>query len=505
MKKKRTLAAILAALMLASSLTACANANDPEQSGEGQTYWSANEDETALTDNLPDDLYYDDDEVTIISRYKEGWTSGEIAVEGLKGEPVNDAVFERNKAVEERLGIKIISIEDNTDSHSAVVAKVANSVKGGNKDYDIMAAPCYTTLPETLSGTFINLRSDACEYLELDQPWWTQGFHEAVEYQGAQYATLGSMVLSMYRFGFVTVFNKNIFQNIEQPLLYEYVQNGTWTLDKQAQLVPLFHKDDGNGKQDPTGDVYGFVSDSYTNIDAYWSACQLNIVKKDGDGNLQLVLDMERLHGTVEKIIHLFYNTDNATYDVPATEDDAIWLTIRQIFADGYAAMASFRFLEMENSVMRNMEQEYGVVPMPKYDVNQDGYYTLLHDQFTVIAIPATVTGDRLTQMSAVLEAMGSASYKIVRPVYYEENLRTKIAQDPTASEMMDIITDNVYIDAGILYISSLGSYHHALRSVVKSRTNNSVSLFKSKNMACERMLDQLAKKLDKLVAREKN
>ena len=502
MQKKRTLAAILAALMLAGSLTACANGDTTVDTDE-QTGSAETETASLISDALPEDLYYDDDEVTIISRYKEGWTDCEIAVEGLKGEPVNDAVFERNKAVEERLGIKINSIEDNTDSHSAVVSKVSIAVKGGNNDYDIMAAPCYTTLPETLTGTFVNLRSDDCEYLDLEQPWWTQGFHEAVEYHGVQYATLGSMVLSMYRFGFVTVFNKNLFNDVEQPYLYEHVENGTWTLDKQAQIAPLFYKDDGNGKQDLTGDVYGFVSDSYTNIDAYWSACQLDIVKKDEDGDLKLVLDMERLHGTVEKIINLFYNTNLATYDVPASEDDAIWRSIRQIFADGYAAMASFRFLEMENSVMRNMAQEYGVVPMPKYDVNQDDYYTLLHDQFTVIAIPATVTGDRLTEISAVLEAMSSASYNIVKPVYYEENLRTKIAQDPVAADMMDIITDNVYIDAGILYISSLGSYHHSLRSVVKSRTNNSVSLFKSKNLACQRMLDQLSTKLDKLVARE--
>ena len=502
MKFKRILSALLAALMLTSTLAACASG---DQTTDTEDLSGPEETETGslISDALPEDLYYNDDEVTIISRHKEGWTDSEISVEGLKGEPVNDAVFERNKAVEERLGIKIINVEESADGISATVNRVSVAVKGGNKDFDIMAAPCFPTLSESLNGTFMNLRGSECEYLDLSQPWWTQGFHEAVEYDGAQFAILGSMVLSMYRFGFITVFNKSIFTDASQPFLYEHVLNGTWTLDKQASLVPLFYKDDGNGIQDPTGDLYGFVSDTYTNIDAYWSACQLDIVKKDEDGSLKLVLDMERLHGTAEKLIKLFFNTNGGTYDVPFSEDDSIWREIRQIFADGYAAMASFRFLEMENSVMRSMEQEYGVVPMPKYDQNQDGYYTLLHDQFTVLAVPSTVTGERLTQMSAVLEAMSSASYNIVKPVYYEDTLRTKIAQDPVAAEMMDIITDNVYIDAGILYISNLGSYHHSLRSVVKSRTNNAVSLFKAKNKACERSLEQLSTKLDKLVARQ--
>ena len=488
MKTKRILAALLAAIMLTGSLAACADGD-----GDGETTANPNlpaESETAslISDDLPEDLNYQDDEVTIISRYKEGWTDSEISVEGVTGEPVNDAVFERNKAVEERLGIKIINVQDNTDSAGAVVSKVSVAVKGGTKDYDIMAAACYTTLPETLSGTFINLRREECEYLDLDQAWWIQGFNEAVEYQGVQYAILGSMVLSMYRFGFVTVFNKSIFTNASQPFLYDYVKNGTWTLDKQAELIPLLHKDDG------------FVSSTYTNIDGYWSACKLDIVKKDEDGNLKMVLDMDRLHGVTEKVLHIFHNTGHAIYKVPGTEDDFIWTTIRQMFADGEAAMASFRVLEMENEVMRGMEQEYGVVPLPKYDETQESYHTLLHDQFTVIAIPSTVTGKRLTEMSAVLEALSSASYSIVKPVYYEDTLRTKIAQDPTAADMMDLITDNVYIDAGILYTGSLGDYHHSLREVIASRSNNAVSLYKARNLACSRSIQQLAGKLDKLL-----
>ena len=500
MKTKRILAALLAAIMLAGSLAACAGGD-----GDGETTADPNapaQTETAplISDDLPEDLDYEGDEITIISRDKKGWTDLEIAVEGLTGEPVNDAIFERNKAVEERLGIKIINYADNTDSIDAVVRKVATAVKGGSKDYDIMAAACCATLPESLGGTFNNLRSEDCEYLDLNRAWWTQGFNEAVEYRGAQYAILGSVVLSMYRFGFVTVFNKAIFTDAGQPYLYDYVKNGTWTLDKQAELAPIFYKDDGNGKQDTTGDRYGFVSSTYTNIDGYWSACKLYIVKKDEDGNLTLVTDMDRLHGTADKLIHLFHNTNGATYKVPGTSDDFIWNTIRQMFADGEAAMASFRVLEMENEVMRGMEQEYGVVPLPKYDETQESYHTLLHDQFTVIAIPSTVTGDRLTEMSAVLEAMSSASYSIVKPVYYEDTLRTKIAQDPTAADMMDLITDNVYIDAGILYTGSLGDYHHSLREVIASRSNNAVSLYKARNLACSRSIQQLAGKLDKLL-----
>ena len=501
MKKTRILAAILAGLMLMSSLASCGTGESSTDETGNNYIPSVTEDETALQDNLPDDLDYEDDEVTIISRYVEGWTSAEIGVEGLTSEPVNDAVFERNKAVEERLGVKIISVEDGTSGASAVVNKVAISVKGGTNDYDAMAAPCYTTLPETLNGTFVNLRKTL--YLDFDKPWWTQGFHDAVEYKGAQYAIIGSMLLSMYRFGFVTVFNKDMFEDASQPMLYEYVENGTWTLDKQIELVPLFYEDNGDGIRDKKGDTYGFISSNYTSIDPYWSACDVDIITKDGDGDYRYTLDIERLHGVADKVLRLFYETGGGTMNFSFLENDAEQALIRDYFVDGFAAMATLRLLELENSSMRNMEQEYGVVPIPKYDKDQQTHKTLLHDQFTVVCIPVTVQGDQLDQVSAVLEALSSTSYRIVKPVYYEATLRTKLAQDPQSSEMMDIITDNVYIDAGVIYYSALNGFHHTLRSVIKSGNNGVVSIFKSKQKATERSLATIVSKLEKVAAKQ--
>ena len=159
--------------------------------------------------------------------------------------------------------------------------------------------------------------------------------------------------------------------------------------------------------------------------------------------------------------------------------------------------MATLRIMALENSAMRQMEQEYGVIPMPKYDAQQNGYNTLLHDQFTIVAIPTTVTGERLDMMGAVLEAMGSASYKIVKPVYYEETLRTKIASDPQSALMLDIITEGIYIDLGIIYVDC--GVHAGLRSMIGDKQNNTSSRFKSIIKATGTKLKRMKNKLDDL------
>ncbi len=503
MKKTRLLCTLLAFLMLLGSLVACATGEDDPSgtTAAADTVVTEPESETAITDDLPDDLDYNEDEVVIISRYREGWSSGEIAVEKLNSDLVNDAVFERNRFVEDRLNVKITSIEEHNDDPNVVVNKVATAVKGGSHEYDMMAAACYTALNESLSGTFRDLRQT--DYLDFEKPWWSQGYNEVVEYQGAQYAVTGSMLLSMYRFSFVTVFNKDLFIDASVPFLYEDVKNGSWTLDRQIELVPVFHRDNGNGEQDEEGDIYGLVSNSYISVDPYWSACMVNILEKNGDGEYEMTFDSGKLHGVAEKVLRLFYETDDAAYIYPPASLDSEQVFIRDMFANGYAAMATVRLLELESGVVRNMVDKFGVVPMPKYDTAQADYRTLMHDQFTVMTIPTTIQDDRLHEMSAVLEALGSISYTTVKPAYYETTLRTKIAQDLESAEMLDLVIDRIYIDAGILYTSALSTFHDKFRGIIGAKKNTVVSDYKGVARSAERALGRMIDKLDKIASAE--
>ena len=498
MKLTRILSVVMALLMLAACFTACGTpTDDPAQTTPKNTASDVTEIETELTDWLPDDLNYEGDKIIILSRYREGWTSGEIAVKELISEPVNDAVYERNKAVEERLGVEIVSIEEHDDDPRVVVNKVANAVQAGTHEYDVMAAACYAAVSQALNGTFADLRGT--EYLDFDKPWWSEGFNEVIEYGGAQYAVTGDVVLSLYRFAFVTIFNKNIFTDANQTFLYEYVENGTWTLDKQIELVPLFHKDNGNSLQDKEGDVYGLVSNDYISVDPYWSSCMVDIIKKNGDGEYEMVFKTDKLHSVCEKALMLFYGCGDATYNFKHEGMDDEQAYIRDMFADSYAAMATVRIMELEAGSIRNMEDEFGVVPMPKFDEIQKEYRTLLHDQFTVLCVPNTVTGERLDEISAVMEAMASMSYKTVRPAYYETTLRTKIAQDPQSAEMFDLIVDNVYIDAGIIYTNALSSFHDKFRVIMGTGKNTVASDYARLDKLMDKALSRMMAKLDKI------
>ena len=119
MNLTRILSLLLATVMLLGVFCACGESTvEPDVTASDTTPTdTAPESEavTELTDNLPDDLDYGEDEIVILSRYREGWTSGEISVPELKSEPVNDSVFERNKAVEKSTKSAVKAINGKLD------------------------------------------------------------------------------------------------------------------------------------------------------------------------------------------------------------------------------------------------------------------------------------------------------------------------------------------------------------------------------------------------------
>ena len=495
MNFKRTLSAILAGFLLAGSLSACATGDDtPEDTkSTAQTTAPVEEGETELSDNLPDDLNFGGEEIVFISRDRDGWYDREIWVEGVNGEPINDAVYERNKLVEQRLNVKITDIPDKDEPCS----EVEIAVNAGTHEYDVMAAACFVTLGQTPRGIYANLRDTA--YIDFDKPWWSEGLNDATHYKGTQYVLTGSMLLSIYRFAYATVFNQKLFDDAGQKYLYEYVDNGTWTLDKQISLTPIFHRDNGNSIQDKDGDVFGFISTQHISVDPYWASCEVDILSRDEDGDFAIVFDSGKLHDVAEKVLGLYYGTDNSAYILSTYGSDEHMDGCCDMFAEGKGAMATIRVMGLERESVRSMKDKFGIVPMPKYDETQKEYHTMLHDRFTVIAIPTTAQGDRLDMLSAVLEALSSTGYQIVKPVYYEETLRTKIAQDPQSSIMLDLIINSLTTDSGIFYTDALQGFQNPFRDIILSQQNTVVSKYKAQEAILKNRLKTMMKQLDKL------
>ena len=491
---KKLLAMLFVLATVLALFAGCVDANPPE---EGTTEKTEETTQKLYLDNLPEDLKYDDKEVVILNRSMQGWTNDEIAVPEQNSEPVNDAMFDRNLVIYERLGVNIVSapIED-PDQHKPI-EEIKRVIKAGSDDYDLLAASAYATITAASEGNFYDLGD--LTYLDLDQSYWMQDYNEMMSFMGMQHTATGDISLSTYRFTFVTMFNKKEFDDAGVPYLYEAVSNDQWTLDYQATLAKNFYRDTNGSTKKDEGDFFGLITCPGICTDPYWASCDVSIVEKNADGYYEYVLDVGRLSNVMDKILYLFYDCGGTNLYFPE-ENNAEQDKMRILFAKGECAMTTLRLVSVEQPDIRNMTQQYGIVPIPKYSSEQEGYRSQMHDQFTVFAIPVSANKDKLEMIGATLEAMASESQRLVKPAYYEIAVKRKYMSDPIAWDMLDLIFSDVRVDPGIIYTNTLEKPLQTLRTISQSKSNTVSSSYKRMGTKAKKNLTKLNEKLEDLL-----
>ncbi len=500
---KKMLSLVLAVLMLLPMAAACAETID-----EGGTSASTDastldpsgsdpiSDETELSSKtLPSDLRFVGETITFLSR-DSSFVNDELTVEDLNGSMVNDAVYRRNEKIQEQLGVDFDNVMLTGDQY-VVSTELRNAANSGEAYFDISANSTYSTIMYTGENILLDLTD--CEYIDLDAVYWSQGFNESASIGDAQYLATGALSLSLIRYMFVTFYNKNLLESAQYENLYDVVDDLRWTLDYQIQLSKdLFRDNDGSGTVSD-GDTVGCLTSTILYVDPYWSSCDIPILKKDADNLLVFDLDTERLSSVVDKLIILFHES-NAWVD-NSSGDDGKQNAMGSLFGNGSVGTATMRLCSVETAQFVSMSDEYGVIPVPKYDEVQDKYYTFLHDQFTSYGITSVLANDdeRVQMLGAVLEALALESYKSVVPSYYEAALKGRYLEDSDSWRMLDMIYENVKVDAGVLYTKSLDSIHQAPRDMVKSGRNTVASTIKMLSMQINKT--HLPKLLDSLLS----
>ena len=132
--------------------------------------------------------------------------------------------------------------------------------------------------------------------------------------------------------------------------------------------------------------------------------CDIQFFSKDADDVPQNTFYSEKTVSVLEKIGTLMYDT-NLTYSWSKNgvgEDPAfkMFQTDKSLFYYGELHAVA---------TMREMESEFGIMPMPKYDENQDGYHHCVNPNVcATYVIPSTNVEYEKT--GYIMDALGAAS-----------------------------------------------------------------------------------------------
>ena len=498
---KKILIWVLVALMLLPCLlVSCA-----EGEQEDQTQSTVADSEQLETSNDRDDLGEVDlggRDITVISRV-ESVNQSEVYVEETDSDPINAAVYSRNLALEERLKCKINVVQLLPVAGSVAgeaVDEVSNMVIAGGTDYNIVANCSYTSMTLALNGRMTDLRNT--QYIDFEKNYWSQGFNDALSYKNSQFFVTGPMSLSYYRYMFVTLFNKRVLEDEGMgDELYEVVENGEWTIDYMTGIVERFYRDlNGSGSRDGA-DLYGFcarIGPTSSMMDGYWEGSEICVLKKDEDNAYVYEIDQERLSDSLDAVLALLNSSGSFTATTNAGDGDVLTK-----FAQDESVMINYRLIAVEDPTIRNMTNDYGILPIPKLNESQD-YKTHVQVEVILYGVPSTCY-DQIDDLGIFLEAYASESYNRVKPAYYEVALTSKYVKDQQSVDMLDRIVSSVAIDPVNLYCASFNFTSGSIRSVHESGTNTVGSMIQKNEKTLKRSVEKLNKALDKILEQQGN
>ena len=122
---------------------------------------------------------------------------------------------------------------------------------------------------------------------------------------------------------------------------------------------------------------------------------------------------------------------------------------------DGFrAGKAAFFITESAAGLndLADVSFEYGCVPLPKYDSDQETYYSTIRQPITLYGIMANVPESRMAEVTGTLECLSSEGYRQTTPVIFDECMKYLRATSAEMSEMLTLIRDTAWFDCARIY-----------------------------------------------------
>jgi len=465
---KRILAILLAMLMLVS-IVACTKDQPGDQTdGTGS---SATADTTAapedtkelteierralLDDELPEMTFENTDFIFLVNPL------GTYFVEDYTGEAVNDSKVDRNRAVEERFGVKITEMECSNDKN-AIAAYIDQLNAAGDADaYHVASVNMIMNGAPAIAGSYMNWYE--IPHIDFEKEWWPDSNIDCLTVNGSAYMIIQDACVNTVNRTSCMFYDKVMADAYNLPNLYELIRDGKWTYDKLVELAASIYDDTNRDGVRDVDDYYGLVSGIQSNLNTYLWAFGNQIYTRQADGSYEYTYYTDRTIQTIENIVALFNNYEGVYGDLSSHHLGGIK------FSEGKALFAN-GLLYHTISYMGNMENEYGIIPYPKMDEEQKNYATMVDGGAHSVAVP--MIAEDLDLIGIVMESMAAETYKKVLPVYLDQTLKLRYSSSPEDAEMVDLILATRVFDIGYIYDNWKGVSFKLERLVRDNSTN---------------------------------
>lgn len=472
---KRVVSLLLILCFLFVALMACGEVEETQAPTEKPTESQIIEDGGTIKDtdeysqNLfipainPDEHDYDGETINILCRNSENLYR-EFGKESVGDDTLDQAIKARNDIVAEGLNVVVNVVIKDTGGFEDYVEKfnsyVKNDVEIGLHEYDAVAAFAYAATNSGIREYLANLMdTDEFPHFAFDKPCWNQSLVDEIVVNDRLYVVAGDLNLSMFDSTMMVWCNKTLYNNLKDdadPDIQELALSKTgWTYADLYNWAQLY-TDRPNTEKD-CQDFHGW-SMTKNHYDSCLPAWDIDLVKKNNDGTysyniygnnhaeeaMEVLRDLIKLQGTVRAC-------ECGTGLMGHFTEGDILFCQGNLYSDSET-----------NLKIRNMADEYCILPLPKYDEKQESYGTISQMGFNIMSVIDHSGSDIPTKgeaVSAYFQYANETSYTDVRGYYFEKIVKAKyFGADDTegtvtnSQKIFELILDTVSWDVATIY-----------------------------------------------------
>ncbi len=440
---KKRIALILLAAMLLSSCGGTAAPTETEPAENTETAADIQETEAAGYDYAAHDFggytFHIINMDTIYSMHTR------ITVDELNGDALNDAMYNRQLTVEEGLNVRVEELVTPADNYfSELLTTVQNTVSAGDSTYDMAYIPPSMGASVLTGGYMANILD--VKAIDLENEWYNQAYNAEMAAYGVLPMGMSAASIMLYDSFWMLFFNEDMMtdRNLEFP--YDLVREGNWTMDKFHEYCLAAAS--ANGDESFAWSQNGSATYGVTmqNQAAYRFLCSMNeSIVRNKDGEIVMTAGSESFYNALDTASRLLsfddgaayvggnddMNAEKGGYMYPFSVERAMFLTAEVCKSQGF----------------RDFDFNYGIVPFPKYDAQQENYITCAYQN--AFAFGFLTSGSDIERAAVVLDAMSYEGWQTVVPTYLHVTVEHKGLRNEDSVEMLEFVLSNTYMDIG--------------------------------------------------------
>jgi hypothetical protein len=498
---KRILAFVLALFMMLSSfalIISCSEKEEDDKKNENKDDGIKEDDgsifyERSLVDDGLDEKDYGGKTFRVVGLTGAMTDFTVPEEERNKGDLVLDAKFAASEKVQNRFNMNF-EVVYSSNSYQELDAYVQKTVLSASDEFDVMSGMVMSMGGLVIKNLFLNWYE--IDHIDFSKPWWYESNRTELTYDGKAIIAISHLNHWAVTGSYGLFYNKDLAASYDFPDLYKVVLDGKWTFDKFHELVKDVYRDlNGNDERD-VDDFYGMTQGTGTNFNSYLWGFDNSPAKMNSEGVPEVTIKTDKIESIVQEIYDFCYNTDGVFCDPDGQKAGSVSY-VGEMFYAKRSIFMQMNIGEALGEKMRNFDNEYGLLPLPKWDENQTDYMTMVGGHHTALAVPKTIKDPEF--VGRIIEAMSAESWKLVTPTIYEIALKTRYLRDSESKEVLDIIIEGTQFDFGSVYDNWQG-FAFTLQMLVGARKNNFTSYHTSKTYSAKTQIKNVIKAFDKLI-----